>query len=428
MSKREKVKKVFIGWTDTASQVGVYQKGFAAAGVETLTAIDIQHSSNVTGDSDYNLDVLIPQITCLKDNEIVEPLVRQAFKKQLKEYIRQRAVLECDTFFFIWNSFAGDHSDYKELKRLGKRIVTNFVGHDIRWGPAMEQEFHRYGFQPIEYAGDPSQWMKLSGQLHYLRTAERYSDMIISLANQAQLQLRPYYNFYYPLDLTVINEHHHQRKTRPVVLHSPTNPEIKGTRYVLETFKRLEQEGISFEGKLLRGVPHRQILKHYEASDILVCQLLCPGGGKQAYELLAAGKIVLSRMGYDAYPQVNTAVNPIIDVGPDTLYERLKEIILDYPRRQALAKLGRPYVEKYHDVVKLCQTIIQRLENPGPESSESPERYETGDILVPRFFRDSFEPERKNIAWFYNKYNHYVQDCSWYRRHIQSGKRGDLQF
>jgi glycosyltransferase involved in cell wall biosynthesis len=414
-----KVKKVFIGWTDTASQVGVYKKGFAAHGVEALTAIDIQHSSNVTGESDYNLDAMVPHLKSLgTDDKSTQRIVRNAFKRQLKEIIWKKALKECDTFFFIWNSFKGDYSDYAELKRRGKRIITNFVGHDVRWGPAMEQEFSMYGFQPIEYSGDPLEWMKLSKQLHYLRTAEKYSDLIISLTNQGQLELRPYYNFYYPLDLDLITERNTQRKENPVVIHSPTNPEIKGTSYVLKVFKRLEAEGVPFEGKLIRGVPHHEIIDIYEKADILVCQLLCPGGGKQAYELLAAGKVVLSRMGYKDYPQVNALINPIIDVGPENIYERLKEIILDYPRRQRLAKQGRPYVEKYHDVEKLCGTIIHRLENPQEEAYD----------LYPRFFREHFVPELENIAWFYNKYTGYVRDCEWYTKYIDKGTRAGLKF
>ncbi|MCP5049790.1 MAG: glycosyltransferase [bacterium] len=417
---KAKVRKVFIGWMDTASQVGVYRKGFEANGVETLCAIRTQHSTNVEGVAHYNLDAMVPPLSSVpRGDKAVEPIVRQAFRNQLQEYIWQKALEECDTFFFIWNSFKSDCSDYAELKRRGKRIITNFVGHDIRWGPAMEQEFARYSFQPIEYQGDPAHWMKLPKQLHYLRTAERYSDIILSLTNQAQLELRPCYNFYYPLDLTRITEHNRQRKTKPVVLHVPTNPEIKGTRYVLDAFKRLKTEGVSFEGKLIQKVPHHEILRMYEQADILVYQLLCPGGGKQAYELLAAGKVVLTRMGYDHYPQVNAGTSPIIDAGPETIYEKLKDIILDYPKRAALAKKGRPYVEKHHDVVKLCRTMIDRLEShPGEEDYD----------LYPGFFRDHYVPESSNNSWLYNKYTNYVKDCRWYRRYVEPGQREGLRF
>ncbi|MCP4154101.1 MAG: glycosyltransferase [bacterium] len=343
-------------------------------------------------------------------------LAREAYKNSYQDYIWKKALKECDTFMLLRFGFEEDYSDYRELKKRGKKIITNFVGDDIRWKPAMEQEFARYSLQPIEYR-DYTPRVKLARQIHYLRTAEKHADMIISLPNQSQLALRPYYNFYYPIDLNRIDENTRQRKEIPIVVHAPTSREFKGTRYILDVFKQLAQDGVKFQPEFIENMDRYKALERYRNADILVGQVLCPGGGTQAYELLAGGKVVLTRMGFDSYPQIVGKNCPIVDVGSENLYEKLKAIILDYPRRQELAALGRAYVKQNHDVKKLCKNIVECLENKSEKED-----------FFPDFFRETFIPESPGLTWLYNKYTGYVKHCDWYREMIPPGRRDGLTF
>ena len=104
--------------------------------------------------------------------------------------------------------------------------------------------------------------------------------------------------------------------------------------------------------------------------------MLIPGGGKQEREALASGMVVLSSI-LRQYPENIPGDCPIIDVGPETLYQELKRILSDYLLRVQLAKKGRPYVEKYHDTKKICQNIIEILSSNKPKYN-----------FFPDFFRD----------------------------------------
>jgi hypothetical protein len=420
-----KIKKVFIGMADVASQVGVYREGFEANGVEVMTAIHARGAAVVENKSDYVIESDIPEESSLfpgdKQDKQVQKIIRDSFKNELKGYIWEKALKECDVFFFMWYSFKSDYSDYIELKSRGKRIITNFVGSDIRWKPAMEQEFAMYSLPPAEYGSDVYRWMNLARQLHYLRTAEKYSDVVLSLPNQAQLALRPYYNFYYPVVMDKIPENTRQRKHNPIVMHAPTNKEFKGTSHVLEAFARLKKEGIEFQERLVNRVPYSEVFDLYTDSDICIGQVLCPGGGKQDYELLACGKVVLSRMAYGIYPRKGGDDCPIIDVGPGTLYKELKSIILDYPRRVALANRARAYASKYHDVRVICKNILHWLEQEQEDTGKPAYHF------YPGFFREKFEPE-PNAKWLFNKYNGYVKDCLWYNKYVAPGERAGLKF
>lgn len=406
--------------TDIASQIGTYRKGFEANGVETLTAIYERHSTNVTGSSDFTI-----HSPCFDGLALPIPgqngsnALRHAFRYVWKDYIWEKALKECDTFMFMWSGFEPDYSHYARLKAKGKRIITNFVGSDIRWKPAADQEFNHYALQPLEFRDDYFASTLLVRQLHYLRMAEKYSDVIISLPNQAQLALRPYVNFYYPLHMIDYRENPAQRRENPVIIHAPTNREFKGTKYVLETFEKLEREGIAFQPRLLEKIPHNDILDIYADSDILIGQLLCPGGGKQAFELLACGNVVLTRMAFGIYPQQAETDSPIVDVGPETLYDRLKLLIRNHRERSELASRGRQYADTHHDVTKICKRLIDVLENGDENDSLD---------FVPDFFRDQFIPESPQVRWMYNKYNRLVKHCPWYRKFIKPGKRDGLVF
>jgi len=407
------VKKIFMGLSNIASQISAFKIGFAHHGVETFTAINRLYSVT-EGDCDYAVEDRIPAIEWFR-NKTVGENIRNLCRSELRNYIWQRALDECDTFMFFYHSFAPDHSDFEVLKAKGKRIVTFVCGSDVRWKPAMEQEFKSLGLFPIRYDSNYYQQHTLSGKLQYLRTMERFSDVILSDRGAMQLALRPYIQNYVPIDLLRFKNASEQRE-RPLVIHAPSKQSTKGTQFIIPVLEHLKSEGIAFDYRLVENMPFKEALKLYHEADILVGQLFAPVSGKQERELLACGKVVLSSMRMNYAPHMAKDC-PLVDVDPTTLYERLKSIILDFPRRQQLAKLGRPYIEKYHDVRTLAGNILNLLQN-----KTSPH------TITPTFFRDHYLPRNQSEITVCNLYTDFVRNCDWYGSAIQSGTRNGLVF
>lgn len=308
-----------------------------------------------------------------------------------------------------------DYSDFIELKKMGKKIIVYFVGSDIRWKPITDQEFAHCGVPPMDFDDDFFERITLESRLHYLRMAERFADLILTCPNAAQLSMRPYNKYWIPIDLSMFTANPVQRK-KPLVLHAPSKRDPKGTKYVLPVFERLKQEGVEFDVKLIENMPYTEVIREYKNADILVGQLLIPGGGKQELELLASGKVVLSSIRYQ-YPQLNPPDCPMIDVSRENLYEELKTIILDHPRRIELAKQARAYVVRHHDAVRVGEKILNLLQEDRPE----PDFY-------PTFFRDHYIPDSSQAIEICNTYTNFVKDEPWYRSHIRSGERAGLFF
>lgn len=410
-----RIKKIFLGLTEIASQLSIYKKAFERLGVEVVSVLcdkHIQHK-DIKGNYDFVISDYYQDIATKSISSNKLKFRDYCLKKIFEQYLN-----ECDVFLFMYQqTFLPEMADYPLLKDAGKKIIHNFCGTDIRYPLAMEQEFASFNMAPIIYSEHMMGILTLQRQIHFLRMAEKYADMIISLPNQGQLALRPYNNFFYPVDLEEISVGRNQRKLNPVVAHAPSNRLFKGTSHILNVFDRLKKEGLNFTPLLIENMTYAEAVKAYEDIDILVGQVLAPGGGKQAFELLASGKVVLSAMGNYKYPQFETEEScPIVDVNKDNLYDVLKRVILDYPLRKELSEKGRPYVEKYHNVYELANNMLSDLYSNINEH-----------MHYPKFFRDSFIP-KEGDQWICNQYNDFVKECSWYKEYVKSGVREGLLF
>ena len=126
--------------------------------------------------------------------------------------------------------------------------------------------------------------------------------MVFSRLDQAQLQLRPYFRWHMMVDSTKYEITKAQQK-KPLIVHAPSNRKVKGTQYILDAISLLKGNNFEFDFMLVENMKFEDALNIYKSSDIVIDQLFIPGSGKLATECLAYGKIVLSRMNYENYPQ-----------------------------------------------------------------------------------------------------------------------------
>ncbi|WP_323757907.1 glycosyltransferase [Roseivirga sp.] len=410
--------KVFIGLNNIASVFSDLKNGFSDLGIDTFIVSRYISSSVIIHDyADFNTAKVKDSLPTLKPR-ILNSLVRKVWGKLVDAYIFRKAVKECDVFVFISSSFREDFADLEYLKRKGKKIVCVFVGDDVRWFFAMEQEFKKHGLAPIEYDIDGLKTqVALKERLTRIRTCERYSDFIFSRLDQGQLQLRPYYRWNMMVNAKQINENRAQRKVRPIVAHAPSDRSIKGTKYVLRAIEELKNEGYDFAVKLIENVPNEKAVELYSDVDIVIDQLLCPGTGKLATEALASGAVVMANMSYDNYPQKNPADCPIVDVNPSTIKEELASLINDYERRSELAARGRAYVDKYLDIRIFCKKVINLIEG-------QPIQYD----YIPSFFRNDYTPISEDEKELLNQWNACIQNEEWYGEFVADGEREGLKF
>ncbi len=415
---------VCLASTDIASQFKDLRKSFNLLGYDVITYVHkIPDSPFIAKDVyDYVGDNYFPtffqKLLKLKGyigrvSNFLGRYIRPLFIKNTINSL----IEECDIFIFLSSSFYHNFNDLEQIKNKNKKIVFIFCGDDARWYFSMEQEFNAHGLLPISYEEDYSYSTRaLNFRLKAIRNAEKYADFIFSKREQSQLQIRPFFHF----PMTVFSSDFPNSKITqrdiPIVVHAPTSPNIKGTKYVLDAFEELKKEGIAFEPLLLTNFPNEEILNKIGDADIVIDQLLIPGGGRLSTEALSMGKVVLSNMSYNYYNQgINLNDCPIVDVSPSTIYETLKKLVLDKNSRILISEKGKKYVEKYLDTVILARKIdsLVKSENILPD-------------YYPTFFLEKFIPESTKALKLYKKWTNFIKNENWFNPSIQRIKNSNI--
>lgn len=371
--------RIFIGLTEIANIAFTYAKGFHSLGHGTYTVIWRRHQYYAT--SEYDV-ILAKRIRYRNSSGLLREFITVAQTLAIYVSTFLKALMTCDVFIFLFGTrFLPRYLDYAILKIFGKCVVSVFLGNDIRYWYAYEQEMRLLGLESElapylkyrkTYSGD-----FFRTKISMVRHAERYANVILSQPGMGQLQIRPYMRTNIPLDLSQYCFHVANRE-RPLVLHAPSDRGVKGTEYVLAAVRRLEQEGVSFEFRLIEGMANEELRRLLAQSDIVVDEIFDNIFGTLTLEALACGNVVLAR--YDpSYAHVPSDC-PVVNVTMETLTDQLRRVIIDRAWRHQLACAGREYVERHHSHVRVAQQVLSYLGRGGiPEYD-----------FVPTFFQRDF--------------------------------------
>ncbi|MCL2881783.1 MAG: glycosyltransferase [Coriobacteriia bacterium] len=144
--------------------------------------------------------------------------------------------------------------------------------------------------------------------------------------------------------------------TRPLILHAPSKPYIKGTAYVERALNRLKDLGVEFEYLYLTGVPHEQVLEAMQRCDIFLDHFLLGNVCVAALEAMSYGKptvFFLKESIQKLYPDELAFVN----ANPDNLASRLFWLIKDGQAREDIGRRARSYIETYHTPEKVAHEL-----------------------------------------------------------------------
>jgi glycosyltransferase involved in cell wall biosynthesis len=280
---------------------------------------------------------------------------RLAFIKQLTSGIRW-----ADIIHWVWDlGVLPCKLDKRILQLSGKPGVVEWLGSDIR-DPAIDltvnphyrvaqregyeytqesterssraqRDFAELGFFPLEFIG----------MGHYINESlfpKRYRTwQSITLAEHEPRFPDP-------------------KIRRPLVVHSPTAPVAKGTKYIIAAVEKLKEK-FDFDFRLVVDVPRPEALKIMSACDIFVDQLIVGGHGFAAVEAMASGKPVLCYInpviGRDYPPDL-----PIVNTDPSNITDQLNNLLASGELRHELGRRGRAYVEKYHCDEKIAHELV----------------------------------------------------------------------
>jgi len=201
-------------------------------------------------------------------------------------------------FWYIWNTgflFKREY-EFKFLKSKNIKIVCMFVGSDIRSPKLMKVMTKKLN---IDYF---TEYINTNNDIYETKlkntadTADRYADIIISARYDQLSYLKSkqyFFPYIYQKEKFFKNDKKFQNLKKIKILHSPSNPIIKGTPLVRAAIKKLEIEGYDFEYIELQNISNETVLEHLKSSHIVLNQFYAFVPGVFGIEAMANNCAVL---------------------------------------------------------------------------------------------------------------------------------------
>jgi len=138
---------------------------------------------------------------------------------------------------------------------------------------------------------------------------------------------------------------------RPVVLHAPTNPLVKGTKLIEPVVESLHQRGVVDYRRVIR-VPPAQMPTLYATADIVLEQFALGMYSVTSVEAMAAGRLAIAHVHDQVRDHVRAVTGlelPVVEATPATLEDVLRDIASRPSHYRSIAAHGPDFVRAAHD-------------------------------------------------------------------------------
>jgi hypothetical protein len=237
--------------------------------------------------------------------------------------------------------------DVLAARARGRTCVVQYNGTEVRCS-RIARRLHPARARAVDPAGDRSTRIhrRAAGRVAHAALVQD-----LELASYLLDDYRAVYVVPFAIDLPALDEV--EAGTAPSVpgaprrvLHAPSSRRVKGSD-LIEAAMCAAAEEVPFEPVTLSGAPHSAVLAELARADLVVDQLNCEAPGVLAAEAMALGKPVLCE--YDAAKLASFArPTPVVQITPQTVAERLVELLRNTDSRMDLARRGREYARRTH--------------------------------------------------------------------------------
>ncbi len=153
------------------------------------------------------------------------------------------------------------------------------------------------------------------------------------------------------------------QRPRPVVVHVPSSPWLKGTDLIEPTLRDLDARGLITYRRAER-LPADQVRELYRSADVVLDQFRLGIYGVAACEAMAAGRLVVSTVDGSVRRTVLVQTGrelPVVQAEPDRLAAVLESVVADRDRYQHDAAAGPAFVREVHDGRRSARVLAQAL-------------------------------------------------------------------
>jgi hypothetical protein len=151
------------------------------------------------------------------------------------------------------------------------------------------------------------------------------------------------------------------RRERPLVLHAPSDPSIKGTSLIEASLKALQKE-YAFQYVAVRGETHERAMALYGQADILIDQVLAGWYGGLGVELMSMARPVVCYVRDEdltVLPERMRRELPVLRADPRRLTEDLAWILDRRAEWSDMGAASREYVLRWHNPRRIARAMVE---------------------------------------------------------------------
>jgi hypothetical protein len=264
-----------------------------------------------------------------------------------------------------------DHREYefRFLRRHGLRVVCYFTGNDIRSPRLMRQLELETGRPNLgTYLGEVNRVFASDGYDGVKRKIAEAANLYADVVFNADLDQRSYLDrpshpvlYFHPDDDVIDDLGKFDEPSRPVIVHAPSAPILKGTQLVRAAIAELREEGYDFEYVELSGVPHDQVMSTLRRAHVALNEFYSYVPGVFGVEAMAAGCALLTSADERLDPQLPAGSNDAWSVTEHyRIAANLRALLDDPARTRELAVAGRDWVRS-HAVASVSGAEVTRI-------------------------------------------------------------------
>ena len=310
-------------------------------GVEAKCLIFTKNKYSTTNEVTFSEDISRYKINPFKRMKLL--LTEKAKIKKWFEW--------ADIIHYAWGAIFKDGRDLKWARKTGKPIFVEWVGADIRdihylrkINPHFNNNFE------IIYKVRKIATKRVRKYLSQFNNVQAIPTLCPEMSLFVDKKMFPNQkSLFQRINLTAFKlQLPKLDSSKPLIIHSPTSPILKGTQFVLEVISKLKKN-YDFEFKLVTNMTRAEALEIMQKADIFIDQLILGSYGMASIEAMSFGKPVMTFIMPEVFEAGLPNECPIVNTNPVNLEENLIALITDAKLRHELGSLGRAYVEKYHD-------------------------------------------------------------------------------
>jgi hypothetical protein len=263
-----------------------------------------------------------------------------------------------DVVHWHFGPASGRGLDLELAARLGRKRFVEFWGSDIRV-PSIEGQDNPWYAEWVD--AEESARMQVVSRRNQALFSGNGAEAVVSCPALARHLDPASYRTHHRIRQRLfvpdyVPRYPDPQRTRPVLLHTPSRPSVKGTPHVELAVERLRAR-YDIDFRLVHGVPRAEVLRQIADCDIYLDQFILGSHGLAAMEAMAFGKPVFCYINPAIRPEYPDDM-PIVSCPPDAIEAALAPLLEHPERRTALGRLSRAYVEREHDAHTLCRRLL----------------------------------------------------------------------